>query len=121
MAASFDTLRAARRLKEAGASEQVAEAIAEVLRESRDFDFSQIATKTDLEQLRLATKADLEQLRFELEQLRLATNTGIEQLRLATRADLSELKSEVLKWVIGLMIVQTAAIIALVKLILGHA
>ena len=51
MAGTFDTLRAARRLKDAGASEPVAEAIAEVLRESRDFDLSQLATKTDLEQL----------------------------------------------------------------------
>lgn len=92
MAGTFDTLRAARRLKDAGASEPVAEAIAEVLRESRDFDLSQLATKTDLEQLRLAGKADL-----------------------------AELKSEVLKWVVGLMSAQTAAIIGLVKLILGHA
>ena len=135
MASTFDTLRAARRLKEAGAPEPVAEAIAEVLRESRDFDFSQIATKADIEQLRLATKADIEQLRLatktdveqlrlaakaDIEQLRLATKADVEQLRLATKADLSELKSEVLKWVIGLMIAQTAAIVALVKLILGH-
>ena len=136
MAGTFDTLRAARRLKEAGAPEPVAEAIAEVLRESRDFDLSQLATKTDLEQLRLATKADLEQLRLatkadleqlrlagkaDLEHLRLATKADLEQLRLAGKADLAELKSEVLKWVIGLMIAQTAAIVALVKLMLGHA
>jgi hypothetical protein len=125
MAGTFDTLRAARRLKEAGASEPVAEAIAEVLRDSRELDLSRLATKTDLEQLRLATKTDLEQLRLatktDLEQLRLATKTDLEQLRLATKADLAELKSEVLKWVIGLMIAQTAAIIAVVKLLLGHA
>jgi hypothetical protein len=114
VAATFDTLRAARRLKEAAASEPVAEAIAEVLRESRELDIAQLATKTDLEQLRLATKTDLEQLR-------LATKTDLEQLRLATTADLAELKTEVLKWVIGLMIAQTAAIVGLVKLLLGHA
>jgi hypothetical protein len=55
VAGTFDTLRAARRLKEAGASDPVAEAIAEVMRESRDFDLSQLATKADLDQLRLAT------------------------------------------------------------------
>ncbi len=91
MVSTFDTLGAARRLKEAGAAEPLAEAIAEVLRQSRDFDFSQFATKTDLDQLRLATKADL-----------------------------AELKVEILKWVVGLMIAQTAAIVALVKLLLGH-
>ncbi|HEV2100339.1 MAG TPA: hypothetical protein VGR45_15645 [Stellaceae bacterium] len=41
---SFDTLHAARRLKEAGA----AEAIAETIREAREFDFAQLATKTDI-------------------------------------------------------------------------
>jgi hypothetical protein len=92
MVVSFDTLDAARRLKEAGAAEPLAEAIAEVLRRARDFDLSQFATKSDLDQLRLATKADL-----------------------------AELKVEILKWVVGLMIAQTAAIVALVKLLLGHA
>ena len=91
MAGTFDSLAAARRLKEAGAAEPLAEAIAEVLRQSRDFDLAQLATKSDLEQLRLAAKADL-----------------------------SELKVDILKWVVGLMIAQTAAIVALVKLLLGH-
>lgn len=153
MVGAFDTLRAARRLREAGASEPVADTIAEVLHESREFDLSQIATKVDLEQLRLATKADLEQLRLgtkadldqlrlankaDLDQLRLATKGDLEQLRLANKADLEQLrlankadqeqlrveiantKSEVLKWVIGLMVAQTAAIVGLIKLISAH-
>jgi hypothetical protein len=90
MVASFDTLDAARRLKEAGAAEPLAEAIAEILRQSRELDLSQLATKSDLAPL-------------------------------ATKAELSELKAEMLKWVVGLMIAQTAAIVALVKLLLGHA
>jgi hypothetical protein len=49
--------------REAGAPEAVAEAIAEVLYESRELDLSQLATKTDLEQLHHPTKADLDQLR----------------------------------------------------------
>lgn len=53
MAASFDTLTAARRLKEAGASDAVAEAIAETMRDARDFDLSGLATKTDLSALEL--------------------------------------------------------------------
>ncbi|HEU0156385.1 MAG TPA: hypothetical protein VFQ82_09965 [Stellaceae bacterium] len=52
MAATFDTLTAARRLKEAGASEPMAEAIVETIREARDFDLSQLATKGDLDVLR---------------------------------------------------------------------
>jgi hypothetical protein len=42
--ATFDTLTAARRLKEAGATD----AVAETIRDARDFDLSQLATKADL-------------------------------------------------------------------------
>jgi hypothetical protein len=42
-------------------------------------------------------------------------------LRLAAKADLAELNAEVLRRVIQPMIAQTAAIVALVKLIAGHA
>ena len=48
MAATFDTLRTARRLKEAGAADLVAEAIAEAIGDSREFDLLQLATKADL-------------------------------------------------------------------------
>ena len=48
MAATFDTLRTVKRLRSAGASEELAEAVAEALKESRDFDLSQLATKADL-------------------------------------------------------------------------
>lgn len=53
MAASFDTLTAARRLKEAGATEPMAEAIVETIRDSRDFDLAQLATKADLREAEL--------------------------------------------------------------------
>lgn len=47
--AAFDTLRAARRLKEAGASDQVAEAIAETIGDARLADLALLATKADLD------------------------------------------------------------------------
>ncbi|MGA8550806.1 MAG: hypothetical protein WB678_11270 [Stellaceae bacterium] len=49
------------------------------------------------------------------------TMAELEPLRLAMKADLAELKCELLKWYIGPVIAQTAAIVALVKLMLGHA
>jgi hypothetical protein len=49
MPASFDTLRAARRLKEAGATDPVAEAIAD----ARALDLSNLATKADLAEVEL--------------------------------------------------------------------
>ncbi|HXC11556.1 MAG TPA: hypothetical protein VNV39_01805 [Stellaceae bacterium] len=53
MAASFDTLRAARRLKEAGATDPVAEAIAETIGDARALDLSNLATKADLAEVEL--------------------------------------------------------------------
>jgi len=94
MAMTFDTLRAARRLKEAGAAEPVAEAIAEVLRESREFDLSQLATKADL-------------------------RGAIDGLRNEVLRALADMKTDIQKWVVGLAIAQAALIVALVRLF-GH-
>ncbi len=47
-------------------------------------------------------------------------NADLQQFRLAFRADLAELKCSLLKWVISLMIVQTAVIVVSVTLILQH-
>ncbi len=60
MAATLDTLQIVKRLKEAGFSDPQAEAVTTVLRDVREADFAQLATKSDLEALRLATKSDLE-------------------------------------------------------------
>ena len=77
MVVNLDTLKIARRLKEAGLDERQAETIADVFRESRELDFSLLATKADLADLRNATKAE------------------IAELRSATMAELAELRSEV--------------------------
>jgi ribosomal protein L29 len=73
---SLDTLETARRPEEAGLDERQAETITDVLRESRELDFSLLATKADLAELRNATKADLAELRN------------------ATKAELAELRSD---------------------------
>jgi len=59
---ALDTLKIVKRLKEAGLDERQAEAITEVLRESRELDLAQIATKADLALLR----AEMQALRTEL-------------------------------------------------------
>ncbi len=52
MASTLDTLEIAKRLKNAGFAEAQAEALTGVLREARDADLSNLATKNDLEILR---------------------------------------------------------------------
>ncbi|HXC89996.1 MAG TPA: hypothetical protein VNV18_07500 [Stellaceae bacterium] len=94
MAASFDTLRAARRLKEAGASDPVAEAIVTTIAEAREFDLSTLATKADLAALR----GDVAGLRNEIDGKITAT-----ELRL-------------LKWMLGIAV---AAVVAIVGALSG--
>ena len=62
MASTFDTLEIARQLKSAGFGDAQAEAITRALRETRDADLSNLATKDDLTLLR----SDLEILRRDL-------------------------------------------------------
>jgi Na+/H+ antiporter NhaB len=50
-AAVLDTHRIVQRLRAAGATEQLAETVTDVLRETRDVDLSQLTTKTDLQLL----------------------------------------------------------------------
>ena len=59
MAATFDTLRAAKRLKDLGFSEAQAEGVAEMLREAREVDLSQLVTKSDLRAEVSEVRADL--------------------------------------------------------------
>ncbi|MGC2524197.1 MAG: hypothetical protein WA417_16415 [Stellaceae bacterium] len=94
--AAFDTLRAARRLKEAGASDQVAEAIAETIGDARTTDLAQLATKTDLAVLR----ADLAVLRADF-----AT------LRADVEARIAAVEARLIKWLIGVGVAASVAIV----------
>ena len=70
MPAAFDTLDIAKRLRSAGFSEPQAEAVTGVLRDARDADLSQLATKTDLSQLEAKLTSEIGGLRLEMEILR---------------------------------------------------
>lgn len=94
--AAFDTLRAARRLKEAGASDQVAEAIAETIGDARTTDLAQLATKTDLAVLR----ADFAVLRADF-----AT------LRADVEARIAAVEARLIKWLIGVGVAASVAIV----------
>jgi len=97
---SFDTLRAARRLKEAGATDPVAETI----REAREFDLAQLATKADIAQL--ATKAEIADLRTEI--------AGLRTEIAGFRTEIAMIETRRIKWVIGTGI---AAVIAVTRII----
>jgi hypothetical protein len=78
---AIDTLKVARRLREAGFTEPQAEAVVGAVQEAT------IAGD-------LATKADLEPLRAETAELRAEVKAEIAELRAEVRADIADLRSE---------------------------
>ena len=97
---AFDTLKLARRLESAGfAREQAAntaEALSDTLGEA-------VVTRDHLDQRLAVTEANLNQ--------RLAV------IEANTKTAIAESRSELLKWIIGLLLGQTAILAALVKLL----
>ena len=105
MAHAIDTLRITQKLESAGVDRRHAEAHAEALNEVVVTEFSELATKADLERLptredlnHFATKADLERLPTREDLNHFATKADLERLptredlkHFATKADLERL------------------------------
>ena len=88
-AIQIDTPAYIRKLTEAGADERLAEAIAWCF---NAIDTSQLATKTGLATLKIELMAEI-------------------------RASSAELKSDILRWMFGAMAVQTALLVALLRVL----
>lgn len=86
-AITFDTLKYAKRVKAAGMDPRLAEEQAEALADALT-EQTQLATKTDLVELRMATKADL-----------------------------ADAKTDLIQWVAGMLVAQAAVVATLVKLL----
>ncbi len=117
----FDTHRFVSRLIETGMAQTTAEALAD---EQIRLIESNLANKNDLaetnqriEELRAETKHDIENLRSEMHQKLAETNHKIETLRSETHQKLAETKTDLIKWMVGMLIAQAGLIIAFVKLI----
>jgi uncharacterized protein (DUF2267 family) len=141
---TFDTLRFARNLRDkANLSPEQAEGFALAMSEALQ---DEIATKADtqalrgeIQQVRSELKADIQELRSELkadiQELRSELKADIQELRSELKGDIQQLRSEFLrmdtrieaakvetiKWVFGLIGLQTVvivgAVIALVRLL----
>jgi hypothetical protein len=108
--------------------------------------FADLATKTDIhdvkaeiEQLRLSTKADIEQLRLstkaDIEQLRLATEAQIDRVKMEVRteiqdvkadlrtttaelrADMQGIKAELIRWLFGAALAIVSAMGIMLRLV----
>jgi len=89
-----------------------AKALSEVVDEleRRIVPMEQISTKGDLEVTRLTLKKDIEEVRLTLEK-------KIEEVRLTLEKEIAEAKSRIIKWVIGLLLVQTGVIAIIIALL----
>jgi multidrug resistance efflux pump len=127
-AIAFDTHRFVKRLTDCGFTEQQAETLAD---EHVALLNANLATKTDIAEIKAdiaEIKADIARIEAGMEAQRLETRAGMEAQRQETRAgmeaqrqetraDIEAVKSELLKWMIGLLIAQGGLIVALVKLL----
>jgi chromosome segregation ATPase len=98
MNAALDTLQIVKRLKEAGFNDAQAEAVTNVVRDFRDIDFAQLASKSDIERLESdigRLHSDIGRLESEIGRLAASTKTDIERLAAATKADIGRLESEI--------------------------
>ncbi len=96
---SFDTYKFIKIIKNAGLTEEQAEAIVNTVAESREYDFSKLASKEqiDMHIQHLENKFDS---KFELADQRFES---IEK-NMATKEDLHKLEATLLKWMIPLLI-----------------
>ncbi len=93
----FDTHAFVKRLTAAGMPEEQAEILAETQVELIE---ERLATKQDVKELEIALKRDIKEL-----ELKLMRHTEVK---------LAESKTEIIKWVAGLLVVQTGIIIGAV-------
>lgn len=112
---SLDTHEIVKDLKAAGFTDEQAEAVTRAVKQAQDIDLSNLATKTDLAELRTATKMDLAELRNEFTEFRAGTNTEFARLR----TEMADMRAELIKWVVGVGFAQVATILAVLRLFPG--
>ncbi|MDE0334501.1 MAG: hypothetical protein OXI64_06040 [Defluviicoccus sp.] len=109
-AIAFDTHRFVKRLTDCGFTEQQAETLAD---EHVALLNANLATKADVARI----EERIAKVEAGMEALRQETKAGMDALRQETRAAIEASKSDLMKWLVGLLIAQGGLIVALVKLL----
>ena len=122
---AIDTLKIAKRLREAGFTDPQAEAVVAAVQEAAEgVDF---ATRGDLDQVRSELKAEIAALRSELKADIAALRSELRQVELRLEAKIEALRSDILNRIFGLIlgalvvniVAMIGAVFAVAKL-LGH-
>ncbi len=83
------------------------------------FTEAQVTALAEYFDSQMATNADIAELKFGIEKLRAEVATDLPKLGADLEVKIAEAKADTIKWVVGLLIAQGAAIVALVKLLPG--
>ena len=103
---TFDTHEFVKKLKEVGFSEEQAEAITSLQKTTSSNTLEQARHDYDLDNL--ATKRDLREIELK-----------IELVRSELKRDIAETKTELIRWVVGVGLLQTVLITALLLKLAG--
>jgi len=95
--AAIDTLKFAKRLRQANFTELQAEALAEAVAEAT---VESVATKLDIAGLRAELKQDIAELRTELKQDIAELRTELKQGIAGVRVEMAALESRMLRWMV---------------------
>ncbi len=115
---TFDTHEFVKRLRDSGFTELQAEAItdlqskasaAAVEQARQDYGLDEMATKRDLKETEATLKRDLKELELK-----------IEVLRAETKQSTAETKAELIRWVVGVGLLQLTIITALLLKLTTH-
>lgn len=105
---AIDTHSVVKRLKDAGFNDVQAETVSDVVRDIRELDVAN-----------LATKADISMMKGELRNELLTTKAELQTSIVQIKAEIAELKSDLLRYIVTISLGVGALIVALVKLIPG--
>ena len=111
-ALTFDTHEFVRKLKSVGFSEEQAEVITELQKTTVANTLEQ--ARHDYELDNLTTKRDLKESELRLEARIRETDLKIELVRAELKRDISETKAELIRWVVGVGLLQITIIAGLI-------
>ena len=99
--------------------EKKAKVLSEVIDEleSRTTHLKDVTTKGDLEVTKLALQKEIEELKKELKEVELRLQKEIEQVKLSLQREIERVKASIIKWVVGLLLVQTGVILSVISLL----
>ncbi len=114
---ALDTHEVVKTLKAVGFSEEQAEAVTRVVRDSQNIDLSNLVTKADLSvglaELRAEFKSE-----FQTDSVKVTGEFAKVYGEFAKiRTEMAEMKADIIKWVFGISIAQAGFVVALLRFV----